>query len=212
MNIAGASIAAVLSAAILYETLIAGSLLRETGLIGIFLAAMFSHITVIGRDMFVPAFLTLTVQYFPLLLGLVTGIGAAIGELTTYYLGLGIKDALDNTKKEDAVSRWVEKYGIVALFVVAASPLPDVPLVLLAGSARFPLRRFLLVEAIGKTLWYSLGAAVGGFFFTQMSAFVEEMVLSTIIAIVSFTICIIFTWGKSREKLLQVLDRIRRKN
>jgi membrane protein YqaA with SNARE-associated domain len=153
VNIAAAVTAAAVSAVILYEMLIAGSLLQEAGLAGVFLASMFSHLTIVGRDMFVPTFLALAPRYHPLLLGLAAGLGGAIGEVSTYYWGLGIKDALKGAEKDDTLPKWVEKYGLLAVLIVSATPLPDTPIVLLAGSARLPLRKLLVVEASGKTLW-----------------------------------------------------------
>lgn len=208
VNIAAAVTAAAVSAVILYEMLIAGSLLQEAGLAGVFLASMFSHLTIVGRDMFVPTFLALAPRYHPLLLGLAAGLGGAIGEVSTYYWGLGIKDALKGAEKDDTLPKWVEKYGLLAVLIVSATPLPDTPIVLLAGSARLPLRKLLVVEASGKTLWYSFGALVGGFFFMQLSAFMDEILLSTIIVVASFVLCVVFSWSKSREKVLKILRRV----
>lgn len=208
VNVIAAVVTAIISGVILYVTLIVGSLLKEVGLIGVFLASMFSHLTVIGRDMFVPAFLPLSIIYHPLLLGLSAGLGGAIGEVTTYYWGLGISEALEENERDNILSKWIEKHGLLAILLVAASPLPDTPIVLLAGSARFPLRKLLIVEGIGKTLWYSLGAAVGGFFFTHLSTFLEGLVLSIIILIASVAFCVIALWSKSREKVLRLLRRL----
>jgi len=208
VSITAAIATAVISGLILYETLIAHSLLAENGLIGIFLAAMFSHLTVIGRGVFVPAFLPLTAIFHPLLLGLSAGLGGAIGEVTTYYWGLGIKDAFKGDEKDSTLSRWIEKYGLIALLLIAATPLPDTPIVILAGSARFPLRKFLIIEAIGKTVWYTSGAAIGGLFLIHLSSFIEEILLSTVIVIASVILCIIVSWTKTREKVLQLLKRL----
>lgn len=208
IRITAAVLTALISAIILYMTLIVGSLIEETALVGIFLASMFSHLTVLGRDMFVPAFLPLTTIYHPFLLGLSAGIGGAIGELTTYYWGLGISEVLEEKERKNLLSKWIEKYGLIATLLVAASPLPDTPIVLLAGSNRFPLRKLLIVEVIGKTIYYSLGAVVGGFFFTGLSGYLEELTLSTIIVAASVVICVATSWRKSREKVLQVLRRL----
>ncbi|MEM2110569.1 MAG: hypothetical protein QXX08_01680 [Candidatus Bathyarchaeia archaeon] len=207
INITAAITTAIISAVILYETLITGNLLRENGLFGIFLAAMFSHLTIIGRGIFLPTFLPLTTLYHPLLLGLSAGLGGAIGEVTTYYWGLGIKEALRNNEKENILTKWIKKYGILALLMVAASPLPDTPLVLLAGTARLPLLKIIIIQGIGKTMLYSFGAAVGGFFFVQLSSIIEELLFSSIIVVVSVTFCVIVSWRKSREKIFHFLKR-----
>jgi len=208
VNISAAFVTALISAGILYETVFVGGFLKEAGLIGIFLASMFSHLTIIGRDMFVPAFLQLINDYPPLLLGFSAGLGGAIGEVTTYYWGLGIRKALEEEDNNSVLSKWIEKYGLIAILLVAASPLPDTPIVLLAGSARLQLKRFLIVEAVGKTLFYSLGALLGGAIFAHLSSFVDELVLSTVILISSIAFCVVASWSKSRKKVLQLLRRV----
>ena len=209
-NISAAVITAALSGVILYETFFAGSLLREAGLTGLFLASMFSHLTVIGRGLFLPAFVQLTRDYSPAILGFSAGLGAAIGEVTAYYWGLGIREAFAEENNNSAVARWVEKYGLLAVLLVAASPLPDTPIALLAGTARFPFRKFLIVQAVGKITFYSLGAAVGGSIFAHLGSFMDELILSTFIMIASILLCIVVSWSKSRDRLLQLLGRVLR--
>jgi membrane protein YqaA with SNARE-associated domain len=208
VNIVAVIVTAIISAVILYETLVAGSLLQETGLLGIFLASMFSHLTVIGRDMFVPAFLNLMSYYNPFLLGFSAGLGAAIGEVSTYYWGLGIQEAFKEDKQSSLVTKWIEKYGFLAILLVAASPLPDTPIVLLAGTARFPFKKFLAIQIIGKIAYYSLGAFVGGAIFQGLSNYMEEWILSASVLVASIILCVLASWSKSREWIIYVLRRI----
>jgi len=207
INLCAAIIIAVVSASILYKNVIVGDNLGEYGLFGIFLVSMLSHLTIIGKDLFVPAFLPLTVFYHPLTLGLAAGLGGAIGETTTYYWGRGIREALKKEQEKDDLARWIDKYGLLAILLVAASPLPDAPIVLLAGSARFPIKKFLMIEGIGKTIWYSFGAVLGGFLFTQLGNFMEGLILSLVIIIISTIFCIMIYWDKARIKLFKLVKR-----
>ncbi len=204
----GAVITASLSLLILYENLLNIDSSRNYGLIGVFLAALFSHLTVIARGLFIPLFLALTESYNPMILGLAAGLGGAFGELTAYYWGLGIKEALASNKQNNNMPKWVEKYGLIAVLLFAASPLPDTPIILLAGSLRFPLWKLLIIQIIGKTTLYSLGAVVGGLIFMELSSVAEEMTVSTIILIASIILCIAVSWSKSREKLLELSVKI----
>jgi len=208
VNISAAVITAVISAIILYQTLFVGSLLVEAGLFGIFLASMFSHLTVVGRDLFAPAFVNLTQSLPPLLLGFSAGTGAAIGEVTTYYWGVGIREAFQSNDKNSVISRWIEKYGFLALLVVSASPLPDTPIALLAGSARYPFGKFLVIQLVGKNVFYSFAAVVGGAIFAHLTGLIGELVLSAIVVAASVVLCIIASWSKGREKVLQLLRKI----
>jgi membrane protein YqaA with SNARE-associated domain len=142
----------------------------------------------------------------PLLLGFSAGLGGAIGELTTYYCGLGIKEALEKDEDDD-FSKWVRKYGFIAIFIVAASPLPDTPIALLFGSSRFPFKKFLVIEIVGKTLYYSLGAALGGLFFAEIGNVIGETFLSIIIFGGSTLLVILTSWKKTRDRIFTFLRR-----
>lgn len=210
-KILGATITAILSVVILYEIFLTGSSLKNYGLVGIFFAALFSHLTVVARGLFIPLFLSLTELYPPITLGLVAGLGGAFGELVAYYWGSGIKEALGSNKRGDPLPKWVERYGLLAALLFAASPLPDTPIILLAGSLRFPLKKLIFVQVIGKTILYSFGAVVGGFIFIGLKSIVEEIIASAIILVTSIVLCIAISWSKSREKILQILVKIMRR-
>jgi len=208
VNIAAVIVTAIISALILYETLFTGSLLQEAGLLGIFLASLFSHLTVIGRDMFVPAFINLMKYYNPVVLGFSAGLGAALGEVSTYYWGRGIQEAFQENSQSSVVTKWIEKYGFLAILLVASSPLPDTPIVLLAGTVRFPFKKFLIIQIIGKTAYYSLGAVVGGAIFQGLSNYIEEWILSAVVLAGSIVLCVLASWSKSREWIIHLLRKI----
>lgn len=199
---------AVLSAFVLYETMFASRQLGELGLLGMFLASLLSHLTVVGRDLFVPLYLPLTTIYNPFLLGSFAGWGGAIGEVATYFLGLGVGEAVDDRSRKSGVSRWIDKYGLAAILLVAASPLPDTSIILLAGSARFPVWKLLIVEGIGKTAWYSLGAFLGGFLFTAASDIMGDLLTSALVVAASVLFSIIVVWPKTRDKVLEAVKRL----
>lgn len=211
VKIFGALLTAILSMVILYEVFLANSLIKSYGLVGVFFTALFSHLAIIARGFFIPLFLSLTKLYDPLILGLVAGLGGALGELAAYYWGLGIKEAFSSNERSNRLPKWAERYGLLVALLFAASPLPDTPIMLLAGSLRFPLSKLIFVQVIGKTTLYSLGAVVGGFILMGLTSVVDEMIASVIIFVASIILCIALSWSKSREKILQVLDRVMRK-
>jgi membrane protein YqaA with SNARE-associated domain len=198
---------AIISGFILYETVIANNILGKIGLLGLFLASMFSHLTVIGRGIFVPTFLALTGVYPALVLGFVAGWGGALGEITTYYWGLGIRGAIAEDE-DNEISRWINRYGLIAILILAATPLPDTPIVLLAGSNRFPLYKILLIEAFGKIVLYSFGAIFGGLVFTGLTDMIGNLLTSLLIVVASVIFCVVISWEKSRNKLLELKKRL----
>jgi membrane protein YqaA with SNARE-associated domain len=208
VNISAAILTAIISGVVLYLTFFVGHQLQETGLVGIFFVSMFSHLTVLGRGLVVPAFASIINFYNPVYLGIAAGLGAAIGEVTTYYWGLGIQEAFRENEHNDTVSRWVEKYGWLAILIVAASPLPDTPIALLAGTTRFPFKKFLAIQVMGKTAFYSFGAAVGSAVFQSLSGSAEEWVVSLLLLAASIVLCIVVSWSKTREKAIELLRKV----
>lgn len=209
ISIIGVSATAVLSAAFLWLLLVDGRSLGQLGLVGVFSASLLSHLTVVARDMFVPMYLHLTSVYHPIVLGASAGVGAALGEVTTYLLGWGIAETIERQSKvDDRLAGWIRRYGIWAVLLVAATPLPDTPLVLLAGSIRLPLGRLLLVECVGKTTLYSLGAVVGGFVFTGLTGLFGGLAASLLVFAASILFSILITWERGRNFVFGRFDRL----
>ncbi len=209
ISIIGVSATAVLSAAFLWLLLVDGRSLGQLGLVGVFSASLLSHLTVVARDMFVPMFLPLASVYNPLVLGASAGIGAAIGEITTYFLGWGVAETIQENQHEDnRLTRWIRRYGLWAVLLVALTPLPDTPIVLLAGSNKLPLGKLFVVEFVGKTALYSVGAVVGGVVFMGLTGAVGGITASVLMVAGSLLFCILVTWKKSRDLIFGWFERL----
>lgn len=200
--------AAILSALMLLEMLSSKVQFGNYGLIGIFIVAVLSHLTIVARGLFLPAFLSLTQLYNPLTLGLAAGLGGGIGEMITYFWGLGIKKTLTSgSEHDDSLPRWAERYGLIVALLFASSPLPDTPIMLLAGALRFPPHKMLIIQLTGKTLLYSMGASIGGFIFMELKSAMEEIAASIIVLAASIILTVIVSWSKSREKIMQAIRK-----
>ncbi|MEM2261961.1 MAG: hypothetical protein QXK24_05870, partial [Ignisphaera sp.] len=73
-KIVSATLAVIVSLFVLYGVFMDRAVLVEYGLPGIFLAALLSHLSIVARGMFLPALLSLTEFYSPVLLGFVAGL------------------------------------------------------------------------------------------------------------------------------------------
>ncbi len=209
VSIVAVAVVAVLSGVVLWRWTIDPETLGQFGLGGIFLASMLSHLTVVARDMFIPMFLPLASVYNPLVLGASAGIGAAIGEITTYFLGWGVAETIQENQGEDnRLSRWIRRYGLWAVLLVAVTPLPDTPIILLAGSNKLPFGKLFVVECVGKTALYSVGAVVGGVVFTGLTGAVGGITASVLMVAGSLLFCILVTWKKSRDLIFGWFERL----
>lgn len=208
VSVLGVSATAIISGLLLWRMLFGGEDITSLGLGGIFLASMLSHLTMVARDLFVPLFIPLTALYHPVLLGFSAGVGGAIGDVSAYALGWGVSESLEGKNKtEDLVDRWVSKYGLWAILVVAATPLPDLPIIMLAGSRRLPLKKLLVIEAAGKTALYSVGAFFGGRVFEVLIGAVGGLTASALLVVASIAFTFLITWGPSRDYIFGLIEK-----
>jgi len=209
LSIIGVIVVALISGGLLWKLMVQGDSLGQLGLIGVLIAAMLSHLTVIARDMFIPLFLPLASVYHPIILGTAAGTGAAIGEVTTYFLGWGVAESLEEmSDAEDRIARWINKYGLWAVLLVAITPLPDTPIVILAGSRKLPFAKLTVVEIVGKSALYSVGALMGGMVYGGLENTVGTVIASALMVIGSLIFSIAVTWKPSRDWIFGWMEKL----
>mgnify|MGYP001145940797 FL=1 len=136
--------------------------LRGYGYAGVFLIGLLGNATVIFP---VPS---LAVVFAgggvlnPLLVGLVSGVGEPLGELTGYLAGYGGRAVIEDGARFERIKLWMERRGFLTLFVLSAIPNPVFDLAgIAAGMVRFPVGKFLLACWLGKSLKAILVAYLG---------------------------------------------------
>lgn len=209
LMIGGVAVTALVSGYLLLLLFTDSARLEAMGLGGVFVASLLSHATMVARDIFVPLFLALSHLYHPVVLGACAGIGGAIGDIIPYLLGLGVAESVEKTgsKAENLVDKWIKKYGLWAILVVAMTPLPDLPVVMLAGTRRLPFTKLVLLEAVGKTALYSVGAFVGGWIFELLIGVVGSWLASAGMLVGSIVFSVALTWPPSRDWLFDLLNQ-----
>ena len=88
----------------------------------------------------------------PLLIALAAGIGSAIGEFSGYLLGVGGRKVIGDKYKKRMVfiTKLFKKYGSIAIFIFALTPLPDDLLFIPLGVIRYSLLRAFIPALLGK--------------------------------------------------------------
>jgi membrane protein YqaA with SNARE-associated domain len=126
----------------------------QYGYLGIFLISLIGAMSI-----FVPIpypvviFILGGLQTFdPLLIAVAAGIGSAIGEFSGYLLGVGGRKVIGNRykKKMDFITKLFKKYGSIAIFIFALTPLPDDLLFIPLGVMRYSLLRAFVPAVLGK--------------------------------------------------------------
>jgi uncharacterized membrane protein YdjX (TVP38/TMEM64 family) len=89
----------------------------------------------------------------PIVVGVVAGLGQAIGELTGYAAGRSGSALLPDNAATARISGWLKRRGMVVIFVLAVIPNPVFDVAgIAAGALAMPLRRYLGAAASGKVL------------------------------------------------------------
>jgi membrane protein YqaA with SNARE-associated domain len=99
--------------------------------------------------------LTLAFVFNPWLIGVISGIGAMIGEMTGYFIGYGGGKLIDEDQTS-AFKSFVDSHPRATPLVVwflAATPIPDDVLVIPLGAARYSWWKVALAQLIGKTMF-----------------------------------------------------------
>jgi membrane protein DedA with SNARE-associated domain len=127
------------------------------GYLGLFIVEIIGSMSIIFPA---PAF---AVNFFlggvpgfnPWLVGIVAGLGSSIGEMTSYLVGRGGREVIEEKyrKKLKRAREWVEKRGaFLVIIIFAATPLPFDIVGILAGMSRYDFKRFFIATLIGKII------------------------------------------------------------
>ena len=84
--------------------------------------------------------------------GILSGLGEAIGELSGYAIGYGGRSVIQGRKLYIRVREWMSRWGMPIILIVSIIPNPIFDFVgIAAGALKYPVKRFLLIVWIGKT-------------------------------------------------------------
>lgn len=146
------------------------------------------------------------------LIGIIVAITATLAKLIHFYVIRGSRVILseERLKSLDSEKQRVEKWGALALFIAAASPVPDDPLIVYVGLTKYSTAKFLISYFTGKVAVTIAGAiialfglALGGGFFESMPIVVASIALTAIITGILFKRK---TEGQESDMLQDILE------
>lgn len=126
----------------------------------------------------VPYILLMTVLHpslNPVLLGLVTGLGATTGEIIAYFLGYGGRRIINeryNDRLEKTRER-IHKHGVSMVFLYSLFPLPTGPVLVPLGMLKYDLRRAILAVFCGKTVQCTVVSFAGKYSVDIITRYLE---------------------------------------
>ena len=147
----------------------------------------------------------------PLLLGILAGIGGAIGKLTSYGLGRFGRRLLkeERRRKMTILGRAIGKYGALAVFLFALTPLPDDIIYIPIGLAGFDLIKFMFANALGKIILSWIVAYGGRLYFDLAGIFLGQGggLTATFIALIAMIIITILLLRIDWEEVMKSAER-----
>lgn len=170
------------------------ALVQNHGYIGIFLAMFLSSATVIFPVPFYAAIPALASVLNPFWVGIAAGLGSAVGESTSYLVGVGgRKVASEKYGKEiKRIGKLFSKYRPFAtILIFGVLPFPFDILGLFCGIVNYDFRKFLLATSIAKTARFWILAYFGSFvadFLLPFGGWPAVLAAVIIIAIITFAV------------------------
>ncbi|MEM8531656.1 MAG: VTT domain-containing protein [Chloroflexota bacterium] len=132
------------------------------GYLGVFLLTLLASASIVLPSPAVGVALIAGRTLDPWLVGVTAGVAAGFGEITGYLAGLGGSTFAAQSRFYPRVERWVQRWGVVTIFMLAVIPGPVFDLAgIAAGTMRMPFYRFLLACLSGKILRFIGVAWIG---------------------------------------------------
>ncbi len=151
-----------------------------------------------------------TQMFNPVFLGIAAGAGAALGEMTLYFLARGGRYALpENLKRRmDSLRILVDKYGSLVVFLLAVTPIPDDIIYPVLGFMRYSIGKILVASFMGKTILSTIIAYAGFYSYEIIKQYIGQddfttTVIVIVLSIVFTVIVFMIDWEKYVSKFVE---------
>ncbi len=185
------------------------NLALQYGYLGVFGTALLGSVVPFLPVPYLIIVVLLSNRLDPLALGIAAGLGATVGKTTSYFLGRsGYLLSKGSTKKKmDTLRSLAGKYGDLAVFIFALTPLPDDVCFVPIGVMRFPFWRFLLANAAGKLGEALFVAYFGRAYFTIATGFlgvseILAMIIALVLTLVVTILLLRVDWDKVARDMI----------
>lgn len=149
--------------------------LESFGYLGIFIISILGSATIVIPAPTILATFVGGGIFNPFLVGIVSALGATIGELTGYIAGSTGRAIINKEEKLVKVEGWMKKYGLWTIFVLATIPNPLFDLAgMVSGAGKIPVWKFLAVTLFGKTIKFLVIAFIGAGSVSILGTFINR--------------------------------------
>jgi membrane protein YqaA with SNARE-associated domain len=146
-------------------------------------------------NLLIAANAALIVKADPWTIGFLVAVGSASAKLIHYVITFFAGNLLSEKRRKilDGESQRVKRWAFLALFVAAATPIPDDPVIVPLGLLKYNPVKFYLAVFLGKLAITIVGAYLGmsgaDFFSSVMSQ--EAMVIISILLTIAVTVLLL---------------------
>jgi membrane protein YqaA with SNARE-associated domain len=144
------------------------------GYLGAFLISLVASATIILPAPGIAVVIAMGTALDPVLLGIVAGLGSAVGELSGYVAGASGRALVPARQRAqfERLHSLTDRYGAILLLILSAIPFPLFDFAgLIAGMLRIRIATFLSMVAVGKSIKYVIMILLGAgplFYLQQM--------------------------------------------
>jgi membrane protein YqaA with SNARE-associated domain len=127
-------------------------LVTSYGYFGIFIISLIGALSIFFPLPYTVVIFTLGGLFDPFLIAIVAGLGSAVGEFSGYLLGYYGRKVIsaERRRKMGFMLRVFDRFGPIAIFIFALTPLPDDLLFIPLGIMHYSLLRAFIPALIGK--------------------------------------------------------------
>ena len=178
------------------------------GYIGIFITSFAGTTSIVIPIPYVPILLAaaLSGKFNPALLALAAGLGSGIGEMVGYAIGRAGRKVIGEKyeRRFTALAKIFSKYGAIAIYIFALTPLPDDLIIIPLGLIKYGFWRAFIPCFLGKLSMCTIVAYFGAYASNIVyQLYGEAGVTSTIIAAIALSIILILLFKIDWEKVLE---------
>lgn len=144
----------------------------------------------------------------PVSIGFLVALGSATAKFIHYMITFIISKRMGEQRRKrlDAVAPRLRRWGAIALFIVAATPLPDEPVIIPLGLLKYNPAKFFLAFFAGKLSITIIGAYLGRLIEQFFASFISQevlIILSIVLTIVIAIVLLKVDVEKTARKLLR---------
>jgi len=149
-------------------------------------------------------------SFNPLLAGFLVALGASIAKTVHYgasfFAGRFLGGKLQTKTNDSGRKHVFHRFGMIAAFVAAISPIPDDPIVIPLGLMRYSPLKFFAAYFSGKSIITITGAYLGQTLSLTIEQYFGDTAMIIVSAILTISMIIIIT---KKEKILKKLKEHR---